>query len=33
VVFEMSKELDITQETLKRLNQKLPQVRVVLSTN
>ncbi|MBM3541457.1 MAG: OmpH family outer membrane protein, partial [Alphaproteobacteria bacterium] len=33
VVFEMSKEMDITQETLRRLNQRLPQVRVVISTN
>ena len=33
VVFEMSKEMDITQETLRRLNQRLPQVKVVISTN
>lgn len=29
-VVDMSKEMDITQETLKRLNQKLPSVKVVV---
>ncbi len=33
VALEVNKDLDITQETLKRLNQKLPQVKVVVSTN
>ena len=31
-VVEVSKEMDITQETLKRLNQKLPSVKVVVPT-
>lgn len=30
MVVEVSKEMDITQETLKRLNQKLPSVKVVV---
>ncbi len=31
-VVEVAKEMDITQETLKRLNQKLPSVKVVVPT-